>query len=398
MIWIVLIVVATVAAYLLFGRQTRRPVKQSPAPRVGDPDLRALGISNIRPRLPGGEHALPSRAPAAEQPATEEPVVDETSPVRTASERGSLPQSFSEGIVSAPRPAAPAPAGGPIPALLEAARAALEARAVALLRRDEVGSAFVVESIAGSRPGLVRRGRLRVDEPLAETGSDELIRGVELERLGLRSEDLAPGDVALLRRIPGLEHALLLIYAPTASAADAADLADHFARLLARIETGKSADAPATASTSVPTEEPAPRSRLGIISEEMESARSADHSLAFALVWHGDAELVAEEGDDAIAEAEHHLQTFLETASPDGRVELFGELTFGIFHQVEAADAEAWARSVRETEWPNGEAPPVHIGIAMLGDRHESADDFRADAMTALHEAYSGGLECVILE
>ena len=141
------------------------------------------------------------------------------------------------------------------------------------------------------------------------------------------------------------------------------------------------------------------RSRREIIEEEMEKARSDETPLALALVYLNRAEEIAGEGEKALVNAEKIMEDRLEDAILGGRLERFGELTYGIFHPDEAKDVEAWALQLQEELLNEGSTfeGGVSIGIALLQNRHENADHFRADATEALREAFETGA-CTIIE
>ncbi|RMH49431.1 MAG: hypothetical protein D6685_19165, partial [Bacteroidetes bacterium] len=143
----------------------------------------------------------------------------------------------------------------------------------------------------------------------------------------------------------------------------------------------------------------APRPRRAIIAEEMEAARSAGHALALALIHLNDADAIAARGPDHVAAEEDALAARIAAVAPESRVERFGELTYGVFFRGAITAFDAWAVQLRDglTVHAAPDAPPVSIGIALLQDRHDTPEAFRADAMDALREAYETGT-CTILE
>ena len=131
----------------------------------------------------------------------------------------------------------------------------------------------------------------------------------------------------------------------------------------------------------------------------MEQARHEGQTLALALVYLNQAERIAEAGDATVNEAEHLLESRLQRATQRGRIERFGELTYGVFYDGDLPEVETWGAQVQEmlameTGLLEG---GVSIGIAVLQDRHDTPDVFRADATEALREAYETGT-CTILE
>ncbi len=143
---------------------------------------------------------------------------------------------------------------------------------------------------------------------------------------------------------------------------------------------------------------PRVRPRRQIIAEEIVRARSANQPLALALIYLNRAEEIAQEGGKAISDAERAMGNRLELAVNDGRLERFGELTYGIFQDEDVSEVEAWALNLQDELVREGEhfTGGVSIGIALLQDRHKDADDFRADATDALREAFETGATTII--
>ena len=135
-----------------------------------------------------------------------------------------------------------------------------------------------------------------------------------------------------------------------------------------------------------------PRPRNEIIAEEMAAARQVQEPLALALVVPRDAVEVAARGSHAIAEAEEKLLARLRGVAGSSRVEPFGELVVGVFSKAGPAFVEAWVERVEHS------GPAVQIGVALLRARHRTPEAFRADAETALREAYERKEDCVIVE
>ena len=140
--------------------------------------------------------------------------------------------------------------------------------------------------------------------------------------------------------------------------------------------------------------------RREIIEEEMARSRSGDTPLALALIYLNKAEDVSDDGPKAVVDAEHALYEFLESALDDVRIERFGELTFGVFHEEDVSEVEAWALLLQEEVEHMDDyffEKGISIGIAILQDHHKRADDFRADATEALRESFETGA-CTIIE
>lgn len=140
------------------------------------------------------------------------------------------------------------------------------------------------------------------------------------------------------------------------------------------------------------------RSRREIIAEEMVRARANKQPLALALVHLNGDEVLAAQGESAILAAEKALEDRLRQATlRRGRVERFGELTYGVLFDGTADEVEVWACDLRDmlAQQSGVFEHGVSIGAAVLHESHESADAFRADATEAVTESYHSGA-CII--
>ncbi len=137
---------------------------------------------------------------------------------------------------------------------------------------------------------------------------------------------------------------------------------------------------------------------LRAMEQEMERARADEQPLALALVHLNQS---GTDGDAASGymSVENRLLEQLRDSDPTIRIERFSTYTYGVFYAGDINEVEDWAVTF-ETQV---ESDPVighsgvSIGVAMLADRHETADEFRIDAMAALEEAFESGA-CTILE
>lgn len=134
------------------------------------------------------------------------------------------------------------------------------------------------------------------------------------------------------------------------------------------------------------------RPRHEIIAEEMALARSENNALALALVLPQKHDSLSQTYGDALGKVETALSDCLTKASPESRVIKFGELLYGVFTDGRKEKLENWHTSVQiEIEASGGFLTGgVFIGIAVLSDNHQTADDLRSDAKEALLEAYNG--------
>ena len=403
-------------------------------------ELNELGIMEVRPQAaqedattdehasappraedapPSAEEPSPERAPAAPDPSGE-------TPSRTSGIVAARIRKDDTASDAAERDAVLVP-------YLQSLRAALGAQTVALLVQDEMALQYRIKASASQSRRARRAGSFSTSEPLLTAtmsrrkvtvrtvGSD----GIPLDRLGYYKTTNPVEQVALVP-VPSPEETATYFLVADAKGEEQLDAARsrrllrHYAELLgvlldtsspARVrDTTQEKAAAEPEAPDVKADESetrvveaessdAPRPRREIVAEEMEAALSEPHPLALALVHLNQAEAIAAHGAQAVTEAEHALQRRLSAAVPDGRVERFGELTFGIFHRRSVAKVEPWAEQFQaDMAGATGTLEGgVSIGVAMLDERHGDADAFREDATEALRVAYETGT-CTIVE
>jgi len=136
-----------------------------------------------------------------------------------------------------------------------------------------------------------------------------------------------------------------------------------------------------------------------IIAEAMKQARGKSTPLALALVCLDSSEEIARSDETTIREVEAWMRDCLEAVTPDGRVEYFGQLGYGILQTRDVTDVEGWVRRAQIVfTRKNGpiDARPV-VGVAMLSDQHAGPDDLQADAFKALRAAYECGDSTILV-
>lgn len=394
-------------------RQARKPYgRQQQELSDADAELKSLGIVDIRPK----EKSRSVNAP---------PVAD-ASP--EASLVAALPEAALPDAIKAKMHAAEAaveedyaPPGGPRPVdpdqaaldrqrrddilvpCLRALRASLGVKTACLLQHAPLAAhhEYRIVALNSDRKGARLRGKFHTSDPLPVPTRGVAVEivgegGVPMSHLGYYQNPSGLRHVALAPvPYPASEQTYFVLADATEdvlSASRARNVMMQFGRLL-----GALLEEP----LDVEAEEAAPpvRPRREIIAEEMERARADGVPLALALVHIREAEDIADEGDDAIARVEQQLADFLQQTAPEGRVERFGELTYGVFYTGTVTEVETWTQQVEEelddeTGLLEG---GVTIGVAMMQGRHENAVDFRHDATEALREAYESGTS-VILE
>ncbi len=401
------------------------PSEPAEAARIEEPPAEAL-------TEPAAPEAAPPATPIEESSSLEETPIEEppepaaTTPEEALLEEGAAPASaLKEFVIHSAQAGATAEAHsngleqadaqrhtetvlGPF---LQSLRAALGAHTVCVLKQEEVAFDYQVmafDSADDTTPSsdaftttipLLTASMARQPVTVRRVDADDLPRhnlGYSARPEAIRRVALAPAPrpesdpntYFLLADTPRTD----LLNRPQARA-----LLSQFARLLG-VLLDASVPAPATTAPTPATQQPM-RPRREIIAEEMEQARARDQLLALALVYLNRAEDIAIAGEDTVGDAEHLLKARLTQAARNSRVERFGELTYGVFYDGDLPEVEAWGAQIqetlaRETGLLEG---GVSIGIALLQDRHQTPDAFRADATDALREAYETGT-CTILE
>ena len=136
-----------------------------------------------------------------------------------------------------------------------------------------------------------------------------------------------------------------------------------------------------------------------IIAEEISRARGKARPLALALVCLDSSSEISKTDESTIHEVEAWMRDCLEEVTPDGRVEYFGELGYGILQTRDVTDVEGWVKRA-QTAFASRNGPvnafPV-VGVAMLSDEHTGPDDLQADAFRALRAAYECGDSTILV-
>ena len=454
-LYIVSILLLLSALAVLTFFQQRRSRQAAPVDSGAEDELASLGIMDVRPRAfpeRGGSQtssgedgpSIPA-SPARQAGSPPRLSQEEAAPPAPATGDGSHPASAVRVMREASKrePAVissntEAVRKGVLLPCLQSLLAAVRGHTVCLLRQSGSASRYRIEAVVSLSANARSRGPFNARPPFLETTPGEVFvssigdDGVPEDHLSYYHE---PVDVrqAAWTLLPGFEEARYVLLADTRreigfTAQEPALLAD-FAQLLAalleaaevRPAAGSERAAPAEAEAEtaleeqdeaeqaapaaeeqaeVPVEPVAPataaRPRREIIAEEIERATTEDRALALALIYLNRAEDVAEAGEEAVAEAEAALEQRLHDHTPEGRVERFGELTYGVF--LEGSTAEAWATHLHDQL--ADEAGPleggVSIGVALLSERHQSPDALRNDATKALQEAYQTGTSTIL--
>jgi len=336
---------------------------------------------------------------------------EETAETRQAATREGIDDHPAEGT---PSEAATAEHLVLIP-LLRSLRNALNAHTACLLKQEELALTYEVEALDSADPEALRSGSFSTRKPLlSATMSQRRVSvrhvgagGLPHTTLGFYKEPVHVAEVGLapIERPNSTSTYFLLVDALAEEALGTQrgrTILAQYAQLLGTVMEDDETPVPAAPSAQNGTTEASEeqmRPRRDIIAEEILHAEAADTPLGLALVHLRDAEVVADDGLGAIRRAERALQKRLEKASPDARIERFGECMFGVFHRAPINELEHWAGDLQQFLAAEDGilSGGVNIGVAMLGDRHGGdPDTFRADATTALREAYETGAATLI--
>ncbi len=437
-------------AALLYNRRSAALGSQPAAARVRSPEeeLSALGILEIKPRevsAKSSEEAVDSEVEvieveagidaetetkitvteiaeayeeAAEQPAdeSEEDEVEEEvdSEEEQVEEEPEEVDESSEEIVEQDQTVVEA--GGNLKRagvsrrealfrMLNAVQASVDGYTACLVKRGSDGRGHV-EAIVSQNPQALGPKSLKIDDLLEGStlsGTAVVVKDIDADAavediLGYYVASVGVRQVAVAPiKSPEDEDTYFLVV----DALGWQDLDDPWQRLMiGQFATllGTFMSTPLTEGEADEYIKPRVRPRREIIAEEIDRSRNAKQPLALALIYLNRAEEIAQEGGKAISDAERAMANRLELAVNGGRLERFGELTYGIFQDEGVSEVEAWALNLQEELVKEGEHfdGGVSIGIALLKDRHKDADDFRADAMDALREAFETGATTII--
>lgn len=420
----VILIVAGLGA-ILFRRKSRRSNKASysvpPArPRSPEQELNELGILEIRPKAASSVQEVRER-PA---PVEEVEIIDGDSDEEVGGEVNDDQIEETVEKIEEPTPEPSDILAEPVVEeeqsprrmgvsrretlfrFLNAVQASVDGFTACLIKRDAEGQCEVEAFVSQHPRSLVndvfRLDLLFGDAAVLETAVTVMEVGArELSSIALAyyAEPVAVRQVAIAPvKGQGGEHKYYLLVDALAWQ----DLDDPWQRLM----IGQYATLLGTLMTAPISEEgenaymkPRIRPRREIIAEEMERARAGSYPLALALIYLNGAEEIAMKGEQAIGAAERAMADRLEASVLEGRLERFGELTYGIFREEQVSEVEAWALQLQEELVNDGGCfeGGVSIGIAILQDRHDSPDSFRADATEALREAFETGA-CTIIE
>ena len=427
------------------AEKPERPRPQ-PAPDASGSSIDEFGIVDIQPEgtepsAPSSdEDASPEASAAPEKSAPEKPSPEKSSPTPSGP-RSSGPNSSP---ATRPPPTArdtsdnrPDSSEGPeetavFPPLLEALRAALDARTVALLVQEEVALTYRIEALASTHDAVRQSGAFDTQAPLVTATMSR--KSVTLRPLA--ETQVAVEDLGYYASPPAVDHlavapvpqpdssatTFLLADAPAAAdlgTARARTLLKHFSDTIALLydtdrrppaddasPEGTSSDGTSSSANDPSSNDPSsngpgapsdtPRPRRELIAEEMSAAQSTDDDLSLALVHLNRAESIARRGEEAVASAERLFQARLDQMAPGQRIERFGELTYGVFFHEGTETVEPWVADLESTmAQEQGELEGgVSVGVAVWDE--ETPEALRSEATKALRKAYETGTSTIV--
>ncbi|MCB0720526.1 MAG: hypothetical protein KDD65_18920 [Bacteroidetes bacterium] len=447
-ILLVAVLVIQFGRSLTFGGSSS---KAQPSANPPHAELADLGIIEIRPKnkqvtsvrgsgsgiLSQGEDPL-SKLPKSASGTASGPRADSA-----AARRGDLPaepeddwfDDAGDGLVSAPRPvqkkggkpdagpdagdraAVDAPSRGPrhdvvfalesmdgaaVVPLLESALASLTAETVVLLSRIAESSRYRIAALVSDHPKARAGGQFTADAPYLprRRKKDEVVH-LRDELLDESHSRYYDGTVTVA------QQAIVPIAATTGDYLFIADwrTPQHDTERVDPLMLGYAAALRALLSSSTMLSNAAILKTSEIVSRALSRARAENTPLAMALVCMKDGERFLASERDVVLEAEQELESVLDEITSEGRIEKLADLTFGVFLSEDVATVEQWALKVQEMAEKRAGLPDLMsrivssavVGVAMLSERHQNADDLREDALAALEESFQSGA-CTILE
>ena len=370
-----------------------------PAEMPQDDDASSSG-----PPPPSPKPASPSSRPASGTPASGTPTSETPA---SPSQARSIPDDSAARKYERP-------VLGP---LLEALRAAVDARTVALLAQEHVALTYRIEALASTHTDIRQQGTFDTQTPLVTaTMSREDVTLRSLAHSQIAVEDLgyytAPPTVDHLAVAPlpqpDSSTTTFLLVDTTASAdlgtSRARTLLKRFTETVALLyDLDRTPPAPSDASRASDsdaeneTASHAPRPRRELIAEEMHAVEATDTPLALALVHLNRAESIARRGEEAVSSTERLFEARLDQMAPTQRIERFGELTYGVFFHEAPEGVESWvadleaAMAREQGELEGG----VSVGVAVWSE--ETPEALRSAATTALRKAYETGTSTIVM-
>ena len=427
----IVFLLGAIALLVFFQHQRSKQMEARALSASGSRDeLSELGILDVRPRttpvggagtatssVQGGPSTLPAQENALSVSPAYRDAGDAALPSSVRVMRGS-PRGKNEPVVNASN--TEAVRKDVLLPCLQSLLAAVRGNTVCLLKQDGSEARYRIEAVVSQDAKARLRGHFSAKPPFLALLPDEVAvssvgeGGLPEDHLGYYHE---PVDVrqVVWTPLPGFAEPHYILLADTKReigfrVQEPALLADFAALLVVLLDVGetKTDDEEDLPGDLDPEAEPprtesgartaATRPRREIIAEEIEHAQTHDRSLALALVYLNQAEAVADHGEEAVSEAEATLERRLRLETPEGRVERFGELTYGVFLETGIAQAESWATHVQDqlAQETGALEGGVSIGIALLGERHDTPDALRNDATKALQAAYQTGTSTIL--
>ncbi len=425
LLYLLALVLLISAGFMLTLNMRRRhrdvPETFMQAPEQPEEDLSALGILDIKPvevaSSGASEKDSAQTVPTEETPAASPPASTTKAP-RDNQPEDRVPEAVVTPVVGKARTKTPRPrvmvseASTPSHAdvlipCLRSLRASVDAYTVCLLRQQDVPLRYNVEVMVSQNSYARSGGNYTAKEPML-SGHRALVpvvyprvgpNGFPKSKLGYYHEPINIRQVAMVPVLPKKHENLFLLVVDTMNddgleAASVRVLLEQYARLVSTIldteAEGGLADLDA-----VPSVKP----RREIIADEMERAREDSHPLSLALVFLNQGEALTGDGSTDVTKLEDRFSNRLKNVAVDARVERFGELTYGIFYHGAYDGLARWASGIQDA-FPQEDdllSGGVSVGVVVMNERHQAADELRSDATAALQKAFQSG-ECIIVE
>ncbi|MDA0683196.1 MAG: hypothetical protein O3A57_02110 [Bacteroidetes bacterium] len=426
-----------VGAALLLTMNMRRKHRDVPetfmqAPEQPEEDLSSFGILDIKPRSASQVFSDEANATKASDSGLDldvhelEDSVEQLSSDSADKEDTPLPSSSSMSPVDrartagvskartrAPRPrimvseADSAVLADVLIPCLRSLRASVDAYTVCLLRQEDVPLRYQVEVMVSQNSYARNGGSYSAKEPML-SGHKALVpvvyprvgpNGFPKNKLGYYHESIDVRQVAIVPILPKKHDSLFLMVVDTMNddgleSASVRVLLEQYARLVSTILDTTDERIPDAAE-----DIEALRPRREIIADEMEHARTMALPLSLALVYLNRGEALSGDGSADVEGLEDSFSNRLRSVALDARVERFGELTYGVFYHGDHDQLAEWASRIKES-FPDQDEPfegGVSVGVVAMKDRHDGADELRAEATAALAESFQSG-ECIIVE